>query len=241
MKKVILITGASRGLGRVLALRFASAGFSVVVNYRQKKDAARQVIREITERGGEAISFCADIKSPAEVNGLVDSVMKHWGSIDVLINNAAIALDGILPRIRIPDWEEIIATNLTGSFNTIRSVSKYMIRKKGGHIINIASWSGIKGRSGQAAYSASKAGLIGLTRSAAIELGRFNIQVNAVLPGFMKTDMARHLTGSFMESIIYDNALRREQDIAEVAEFIYHLSLMKNVSGQVFNLDSRVI
>lgn len=241
MNKVVLITGASRGLGRMLALRFATAGCRIAVNYLLNREAAMKTIREIRDKGGEALPFAADVESSKEVNSMFDTLYKEWGSIDVLINNAAIARDDILPRIKRSDWEEIITTNLTGSFNTIRGASKYMIRKKGGHIINISSWSGLKGRAGQAAYSASKAGLIGLTKSAATELGRFNIQVNAVLPGFMKTDMVQHLTESFMEAIISDNALRREQDIAEVAEFIYHLSSMKNVSGQVFNLDSRVL
>lgn len=241
MKKVVLITGASRGLGRALALKFATAGFAVTVNYHQRNDAAQEVIQKIAEQGGEAIPYHADVRSPAEVSAMVKSVLEQWGSVDILINNAAITKDGILPRLRTVDWEETIATNLTGAFYTIREVSRYMIERRIGHIINITSWSGLKGRAGQSAYSASKAGLIGLTKSAATELGRFNIQVNAVLPGFMKTDMVQHLSESFTESIISANALRREQDIAEVAEFIYHLSLMKNVSGQVFNLDSRVI
>jgi len=241
MKKVVLITGASRGLGRVLALKFAKGGFAVMINYIKNGDAAREVIDEITAGGGEAISFCADIKSACEVDAMIHTLIDRWGSIDVLINNAGVTIDDLLPKIKTSDWEEIIATNLTGAFNTIRGASKYMIRQKRGHIINIASWSGLKGRAGQAAYSASKAGLIGLTKSAAIELGRFDIQVNAVLPGFMKTDMVRHLTESVRKSILSANALRREQDIFEVAEFICHLSTMKNVSGQVFNLDSRVI
>lgn len=241
MNKVVLITGASRGLGRALALRFAEAGHRVAVNYLQNKDAAGAVIKEISDKGDEALPFCADVRYSADVNSMIDSIYDKWGTIDVLINNAAVTRDNVLPRIKIEEWDDIIATNLTGAFNTIRAVSRYMIKKRGGHIINISSWVGIKGRAGQAAYSASKAGLTGLTRSAALELGRFNIQVNAVLPGFMKTDMVQHLPGSGMDRIISSNALNRGQDISEVAEFVYTLSLMKNVSGQIFNLDSRVL
>ena len=241
MKKVILITGASRGLGRVLALRFASAGCRVVVNYLHSKDSACGVIKEIVNGGGEAQTFCADVRSSAEVNSMTDAICERWGLIDLLINNAAITRDNFLLRVKTGDWDETIATNLTGAFNTIRAVSGYMIKNRRGHIINISSMSGLKGNPGQAAYSSSKAALIGLTKSAALDLGEFNIQVNAVLPGFMKTDIVQNLSGTAKDKIISSNILKREQDISEVAEFVYNLSLMKNISGQVFNLDSRVL
>jgi len=241
MKKVIVITGASRGLGRALALRFAEAGFRVVVNYLHSKDSADEIVKEIFNMGGEALSFSADVRSPEDVKSIINSINEQWGSIDILINNAAITRDNILPGLTSEDWEETIDTNLTGPFNTIRAASKYMIKRKRGHIINISSWSGVKGRSGQAAYSASKAGLIGLTRSIALELGRFNIQVNAVIPGIMKTDMTKDLPESVKDKIVSSNILNREQDMAEVVEFIYNLSKMNNVSGQIFNLDSRIL
>ena len=241
MKKVIVITGASRGLGRALALRFAEAGFRVVVNYLHSKDSADEIVKEIFNKGGEALSFSADVRSPEDVKSIITSIYEQWGTIDILINNAAITRDNILPKLTSEDWKETIDTNLTGPFNTIRAASKYMIKRKRGHIINISSWSGVKGRSGQAAYSASKAGLIGLTRSIALELGRFNIQVNAVIPGFMKTDMTKDLPESVKDKIVSSNILNREQDMAEVVEFIYNLSRMNNVSGQIFNLDSRIL
>lgn len=240
MNKVVLITGASRGLGRMLAFRFAESGCKIIINYLHSKEAAFDVAKEVIDRGGEALPFRTDVRSAPDVDSMVAAVHSRWGAIDVLINNAAITIDNILPRMSIEDWEETIATNLTGAFNTIKTVSGYMAKKKNGHIINISSWAGIKGRTGQTAYSASKAGLIGLTKSAASELGRFNIQVNAVAPGFMKTDMVRNLSESAQDEIIDSNALRRAQDMTEVAEFIYNLSLSKNISGQVFNLDSRV-
>ena len=241
VNKVILITGASRGFGRAMALRFGKAGCKVAVNYSQNRDAALAAVTAIANGGGEAFPFCADVRSSAEVNSMIDAIDERWGSLDVLINNAAVTKDDLLPRVKIRDWDEMIATNLTGAFNTIRAVSHYMKKNGGGHIINISSGSGLKGKAGQAAYSASKAGLLGLTKSVALELGEFNIQVNAVLPGFMRTDMAQNLSGPAMERIISSNILKREQDISEVAEFVYRLSLMKNISGQVLNLDSRVL
>lgn len=239
--KVVLITGASRGLGRAMAMRFAAAGCRVAVNYLQSEDSAIRVVEEIVDNGGEALPLCADVRSSAEVHSMIGAIDEKWGSLDILINNAAITKDDLLPRVMIRDWDEMIATNLTGVFNAIRAVSHYMKKNKGGHIINISSWAGLKGRAGQAAYSASKAGLLGLTKSAALELGEFNIQVNAVLPGFMRTDMAQNLSGAAMEKIISSNVLRREQDISEVAEFVYNLSLMRNISGQILNIDSRII
>lgn len=238
---MVLVTGASRGLGRAIALRFAEAGFKVAINYLQSTESTHEVVQEIVNRGGEALSFYADVRSSGDVNSMVVSVYEKWGSIDVLINNAGITIDNILPRVKLGEWNDTIATNLTGSFNTIRAVSKYMTKKKAGHIINISSWSGLKGRAGQVAYSASKAGLTGLTKSAALELGRFNIQVNMVLPGFMKTEMVQDLSESVKENIISSNILKCKQDVSEVVDFVYNLSLMNNISGQVFNLDSRVL
>lgn len=225
----------------MLALRFAEAGCRIVINYLQNRDAALAVVSEIADSGGDAVPFCADVRSSEDVNSMIDSVYERWGSLDILINNAGITKDEVLPRVKIEDWEETIATNLTGAFNTIRAVSGCIMKNRHGHIINISSMSGFKGKAGQAAYAASKAGLIGLTKSAASELREFNIQVNAVLPGFMTTDMTATLSESDRNKIISSNILNREQDINEVVEFVYNLSLMKNVSGQVFNLDSRIL
>jgi len=241
MNKVVLITGASGGLGRVLSLRFAEKGFSVAVNYYQNKEAANQVVSEIINNGGKAETFYCDVRSSSDVNNMTDLIYRKFISIDVLINNAAVNVDSLLIKTNNEDWGNIIATNLTGPFNTIRAVSKYMIKRKMGHIINVSSHVGLKGHEGQSAYTASKAGLIGLTKSAALELGKFNIQVNAILPGFMKTEMTESLSESETERIINANSLKRAQDMSEVAEFVYNLSQMTQVSGQVFNLDSRIL
>jgi len=241
MRRVALITGASGGLGRVLSLRFAEGGSAVAVNYYQSKAAAEEVVSEIKVNGGDAEPFYCDVRSSRDVISMIDLIVARWGKIDLLINNAAMNIDNLLFRTAMEDWESIIATNLSGSFYTIRAVSKYMMKKKRGHIINISSLVGLKGHAGQCAYSSAKAGLIGLTKSAALELGRFNIQVNAILPGFMKTAMTESIPEPDMDSIINANTLKRAQDVNEVAEFVYHLSNMTQISGQVFNTDSRIL
>ncbi len=241
MKRVVLITGASGGLGSALSLRFAECGFSVAANYYKGRRAAEELVGRLIDGGAEAQSFCCDVRSPGDVIRMVDGAIDRFGQIDVLINNAAMNRDNLLVRTGSDEWEGIIATNLTGPFYAIRAVSKYMMKRKQGHIINISSMSGVKGRAGQCAYSAAKAGLTGLTKSAALELGRFNIQVNAVLPGFMKTALTESLSEPEIDNLIDANTLRREQDIREVAGFIYQLTNMTQISGQVFNTDSRIL
>ncbi len=241
MKKVALITGASGGLGHALSLRFSEGGFAVAVHYFQGKKAAEEVSGEIISSGGEAQLFQCDIRSSGSVTNMVDLVIARWGQIDVLINNAAVNKDNLLGKTGVEDWNSIIAANLSGPFYAIRAVSKYMMKRKTGHIINISSFVGLKGRTGQCAYSSAKAGLTGLTQTAALELGRFNIQVNAVLPGLMKTAMTEALSETDIESIINAGALKKAQDINEVAEFVYSLSDMNHISGQVFNTDSRIL
>ncbi|MCC6544456.1 MAG: SDR family NAD(P)-dependent oxidoreductase [Nitrospirae bacterium] len=241
MKKVAIITGASGGLGHALSLRFTEGGFAVAVHYYQNKKAADELVSMVRSNGGEAGLFYCDVRSSGDVTSMIDMIAERWGNIDVLINNAAISIDNLLIRTDQAEWENIIATNLTGSFYTIRAVSKYMMKKKKGHIINISSLVGLKGHAGQCAYSSAKAGLIGLTKSTALELGRFNIYVNAILPGFMKTAMTESIPEQDRDSIINSNALMMSQDISEVAEFVYHLSNMTRISGQVFNTDSRIL
>ncbi|MBI5198531.1 MAG: SDR family NAD(P)-dependent oxidoreductase [Nitrospirae bacterium] len=241
MEKVVIITGASRGLGKGLALKFGKNGKRVLVNYKERKEGAEEVAEEINKGGGEAITFRADVRETEKVKEMVDLVIKEWGRIDILINNAGIVKDQLLIKISEEVWDEVIETNLKGPFNMIRAVSKVMIKQKEGHIINISSISGIKGRAGQASYAASKAGLIGLTKTAAIELGRYNIKVNAVLPGLLMTDMVHSSRFTVLGSQLKESVLERFSDIERVADFICNLSEIDSVSGQVFNLDSRVV
>lgn len=240
-KRVVIVTGASRGLGREIAVRFGRAGERVVVNYITRGSDAQAVVEEIARLGGEAVPLQADVKVYAEVEAMIKSTENRFGAVDVLINNAGITKDGLLVRLTDQDWDAVVDTNLKGPFLCIRAASKTMSKKHSGHIINIASISGAQGREGQANYSASKAGLIGLTKACARELGRFNVRVNAVMPGYIPGDMGGQVSDRIHQRILKENALGRISNPEEVADFIYHLSLMSNVSGQIFNLDSRIV
>lgn len=240
-KRVVIVTGASRGIGKQIALAFGLAGDRVIINFLNREQDAGSVADEISRKGGEAAVFKADVRAAQEVDAMINAAIARWGAVDVLVNNAGVAKDGLLLRMSDQDWDAVLDTNLKGPFYGIRAVSEIMTRQRQGHIINLASIVGLQGREGQANYAASKAGLIGLTKAAAKELGRFNIKVNAVLPGYIQTDMGAGISDSIVERIKTDNALGRINDPYEVAEFIYRLSLMNNVSGQVFNLDSRVV
>lgn len=239
--RVIIVTGASRGLGSTIALRFGLAGARIVVNYRERHKDAVAVVDRITKQGGEALAFRADVRQGIEIDAMIDTAMKRWGTVDVLVNNAGITRDGLAVRMSEQEWDDVLSTNLAGPFHCIRAVSRAMMRQRSGHIISLASLTGLQGRAGQANYSAAKAGLVGLTRSTAKELGRFNIKANAVLPGFLATEMGSSLSGAALDRIIEANSLGRSSTEEEVADFIYHLSLMQHVSGQVFNLDSRIL
>jgi 3-oxoacyl-[acyl-carrier protein] reductase len=240
-RRVVIVTGASRGLGRDMALHFGRAGDRVVVNYRELEEDALSVVREITRSGSEALLFRADVRRPNEVEGMVNSAVARWGAVDVLVNNAGITRDGLAIRLSDNEWDEVLETNLKGPFLCIRAISKIMMKQRSGHIISISSISGVQGRAGQSNYAASKSGLIGLTKAAAKELGRFNIRVNAVLPGYLPTDMGKGLSEDMTAAVLNNNTLGRASDSREVSAFIHHLSLMQNVSGQVFNLDSRML
>jgi 3-oxoacyl-[acyl-carrier protein] reductase len=239
--RVVIVTGASRGLGRTVALRFGAAGDRVVINYLNRRDMAESAAAAVRERGGEAVIYRADVRSSAEVDALISDAAGRWGRIDVLVNSAGIARDGLAVRMSGQDWDAVMDTNLSGPFRCLRSAARIMIQQRSGHIISLSSLAGLQGREGQANYSASKAGLIGLTRAAAGELGQYNIQVNAVLPGYLETDMGKAVRDDVRRQIVASNVLGRTSDPEEVAEFIYRLTLMRSVSGQVFNLDSRLL
>jgi 3-oxoacyl-[acyl-carrier protein] reductase len=239
-KRVVIVTGASRGLGREIALRFGRSGDRVVVNFLTREQDSAVVADEISRSGGEAVLFQADVRVAAEVDAMIEATVDRWGAADVLVNNAGLTRDGLLLRMSEQDWDDVLDTNVKGAFHCIRSASAIMTKKREGHIINISSIVGMQGREGQANYSASKAGLIGLTRAAAREFGSFNVKINAILPGYIPTDMAENISDAFLEQILKDNVLGRVSNPKEVAEFIFQLSLANNISGQVFNLDSRI-
>ncbi len=239
--RVVIVTGASRGLGKEIALAFGKAGDKVVINYLRSETEASAVAEAINRSGGVAVPFRADARMAGEVDNMMHEATARWGRIDVLVNNAGLTRDGIVIRMSEKDWDEVIGTNLTGSFNCIRAASQIMSGQRSGHIISIASIVGMQGREGQANYAASKAGLVGLTRACARELGCFNIKVNVVLPGYLPTDMGREISQEVLDRVLKQNVLGRISDQQEVASFVYNLSHMEHVSGQLFNLDSRIL
>jgi 3-oxoacyl-[acyl-carrier protein] reductase len=240
-KRVVLVTGASRGLGKEIALRFGRAGDVVLVNYLRNENDARAVVRAIQDGNGTADILHADVSKSRDVSAMFAIVREQFGRIDVLVNNAGIVRDRLLLRMSEADWDEVLNVNLSAGFYCIREAAGLMKQQGGGHIIAVSSIIGVQGREGQANYSAAKAGLIGLTRAAARELGEFNIRVNAILPGYLRTSLTTAAADAVYDRAVRENVLNRISDLQEVAEFIYHLSFMKNVSGQVFNLDSRIV
>jgi 3-oxoacyl-[acyl-carrier protein] reductase len=239
--RVVIVTGASRGLGCEIALAFGRAGDRVLVNYLSNPEKAQDIVDQIAHAGSEALAFKADVRSGRDVDAMIAAAVRQWGRIDVLVNNAGTAMDGLLLRMPEQDWDTVLETNLSGPFHAMRSVSPVMTQQGCGHVINIASIVGVEGREGQANYAAAKSGLIGLTKAAARELGRSNIQVNAVLPGYLATDLGGTVSEDMLERIRSRHVLNRLSERGEVAEFIHHLSGMRNVSGQIFNLDSRIL
>jgi 3-oxoacyl-[acyl-carrier protein] reductase len=235
MRRTALITGGSRGLGRALALALASGGYSVAINYLKSDKEAEDVLRSI----GEALLLKADVSDSAAVGAMASEIKKKWGRLDVLINNAGVTADTLLVKLKEEDWDRVLGTNLKGCFNTIKAFAPLMKESGGGHIINISSISGTRGKAGQAAYSASKAAVLGLTVSAARELSEYNIRVNAVLPGYMPTDMGRAGPAA-MDMARDESLIGKLSDPKEVASFISWLVGTESVTGQVFTIDSRV-
>ncbi len=234
---VCLITGSSRGLGKAIALAFGKKGHYVVVHYKDKRNEAETVASQIRE----SMTLKADVGNMDQVKNLVDEAVKQWGRVDVLVNNAGITKESLLLRTSEQDFDDIINTNLKGPFNFARAVGRHMMKQKSGHIINISSYAGVKGKAGLSAYSASKAGLIGLTRTAAKELSKYNIMVNAVLPGYMLTDMGMESSDKAKELALQDSLVKEFSNPDNVAEFICYLSGTTGITGQVFNLDSRIL
>jgi len=241
LQRTIVITGGGRGLGRSLALRFGAARERVAVTYRTDRNGAESTADEICRHGGEALALALDVRDRSAVEQAVAAVLARWGGIDILVNNAGIAQDALAVRMTEQAWDDVLATDLSGPFRCTRAVAGPMMRQRHGHILNVASITGLQGREGQVNYSAAKAGLIGLTKAAARELGPYDVKVNAVLPGYLETAMGRTVSDAVRERVQEENTLGRVNDPEEVAEFVYRLSLLRNVSGQVFNLDSRIL
>lgn len=233
--KVVVIIGATGGLGREMAMTFYKNACKVVINYLESEKSAHELVKVM---GDSAMSVRADAGKFADVSAMVKQVYESWGSVDILINNAGITKDALLIKQSEEDWDRIIDVNLKGAFNCTKAFAPIM--KGGGHIINISSYSGLKGKEGQAAYSASKAALLGLTKTAAIELASSKIRVNAILPGYMLTKMgikAEKASRKAKKSSLFNTL----SDPKEVAQFIVYLTKTENITGQVFCLESRII
>ncbi|HIK11890.1 MAG TPA: 3-oxoacyl-[acyl-carrier-protein] reductase [Oscillatoriaceae cyanobacterium M33_DOE_052] len=240
--KVALVTGASRGIGRAIALALAAEGAKVAVNYASSSGAADAVVAEITAAGGEAIALGADVSQPDQVDNLIAAVTNKWGQIDVLVNNAGITRDTLLLRMKLEDWQAVIDLNLTGVFLCCRAVSKIMLKQKSGRIVNITSVSGLMGNPGQANYSAAKAGVIGFTKTLAKEFASRGITVNAVAPGFIATDMTKDLKGA--EEVLKFIPLGRFGQAEEVAGMVRFLAAdpaAAYITGQVMNVDGGMV
>ncbi len=239
--KVAIVTGASRGIGRAIAIELANVGAKVVVNYASSSNAADELVAQIVDNGGEAISVGADVSKAEQIDKLVKTVMAKWGRIDVLVNNAGITRDTLLLRMKLEDWQAVIDTNLTGVFSVTRAVSKIMLKQKSGRIINIASVSGQMGNAGQASYSASKAGVMGFTKTVAKELSSRGITVNAVAPGFIATDMTHDLKAEAILQFIPLGRYGQPEEVAGMVRFLAADPAAAYITGQTFNVDGGMV
>jgi 3-oxoacyl-[acyl-carrier protein] reductase len=241
--KVALVTGGSRGIGKAIALSLAKNGANVVVNYSGNEAAALEVVEEITALGVKAIAYKANVSNSEEVAQLVKNTVDEFGSIDILVNNAGITRDGLLLRMKDADWDDVINTNLKGVFNCIKSAAKFMTRQRNGRIINISSVVGQIGNPGQMNYVAAKAGVLGLTKTAAKELASRNITVNAIAPGFIETDMTNELNEQIRNSMLTNIPLQsfgQPEDIANAVVFLA-TDASRYITGQTINVDGGLV
>jgi len=236
--KVAIVTGASRGIGRAIAVALARQGAKVVASARNT-DALENLVEAINSQGGEAIAVASDVALEADANNLIEKAVTAFGKVDVLVNNAGITRDGLLLRMKNDDWDAVLDTNLKGAFLCIRAAAKVMSKQRSGRIINISSVVGEMGNAGQANYCASKAGLLGLTKSVAKELARRNITVNAITPGFIVTDMTDSMTEKARETMTEQIPLGRLGEANDVANAVLFLASDQSsyVTGQVLGIN----
>lgn len=241
--KVALVTGASRGIGHAIALKLAAAGADVAVNYSGSEDAAQATVDAILALGRKAIKVKANVGSADDVAAMVATVHETFGHIDILVNNAGITRDGLLMRMKDSDWDDVININLKSVYLVTKAVSKIMMKQRSGKIINMTSVVGVTGNAGQANYSASKAGVIGFTKTCAKELASRGITVNAIAPGFIHTDMTDVLPDKVKDAMVEAIPLHRMAEPDEVANVALFLAseLASYVTGQVINVDGGMV
>lgn len=237
--KTALVTGASRGIGRAVAKMLAAQGAYVYVNYLGSEQAAQETVSEIVKDGGNAEAIQCNVADFKQCGDMVAAIMKKSGRLDILVNNAGITRDGLLMKMSEEDFDQVMDINLKGTFHTIRHASRFMLKQRSGKIVNITSVSGVLGNAGQANYSASKAGVIGLTKSAARELASRGICVNAVAPGYVKTDMTSVLSEQVKEQMLAQIPLGRAALPEEIAGVVLFLASEQSayMTGQVLHVD----
>ena len=243
MNKVALITGSSRGIGKQIAIRLAKEGYNIAINYVNKNEEVDKTIEEIKSQGVEVLEAAGDVSNFEESKKIVDLVIEKFGQIDVLVNNAGITKDTLIMRMQPEDFTKVINVNLVGTFNITKNVVPYMMKKREGRIINISSVVGISGNAGQCNYAASKAGIIGFTKSLAKELASRNILVNAVAPGFIETNMTDVLKEDVKLNIKKQIPLNRIGTAEDVANVVYFLTSKESsyITGQIIQVDGGML
>lgn len=243
VEKTALVTGAGKGIGKAIALAFAQAGYNVIINYNGSKEAAQSVLKEAESYGVKAITIQADVSNDEQVKAMIDQAMEQFGRIDVLVNNSGINKDGLMMRMSLEDFHKVIAVNLEGTFNCIKHVSRIMMKQRSGSIINMSSVVGLIGNAGQANYASSKAGVIGLTKSAARELALRQIRVNAIAPGFIDTDMTAKLAEKDKTKMMEQIPLKtfgKPEDVVNVCVALAS-DAFSYVTGQVIHVDGGMV
>ena len=242
-KQVVFVTGGSRGIGKAIELKFAENGYNVAINYVSDKTDTQALEKEFKNKGVECLIQKADVSKTDEVETLTKTIIEKFGRIDVLVNNAGITRDMLLIRMKEEDFDKVIEINLKGTFITTKAVVPYMMKKHNGRIINISSVVGVAGNAGQCNYSASKAGIIGFTKSVAKELASRNIRANAVAPGFIKTDMTDVLNDEQKNQINSQIPMKRMGTPEDIANAVYFLGSEESsyITGQVLNIDGGMI